>query len=47
MKFFNERFYLKKNKISRVHVKDKSCNNPQDFRPAALLKRGSNIGVFL
>ena len=22
MKFFNERFYLKKNKILRVHVKD-------------------------
>ena len=39
MKFFNERFYLKKNKILRVHVKDKSCNSLQDFRPATLLKR--------
>ena len=38
MKFFNERFYLKKNKILRVHVKDKSCNSLQDFRPATLLK---------
>ena len=27
MKFFNERFYLKKNKIPRVHGKDKSCNS--------------------
>ena len=46
MKFFNERFYLKKNKISRGHVKDKSCNSLQDYRPAALLKRDSNSGVF-
>ena len=45
MKFFNEKFYLKKNKISRVHVKDKSCNSLQDFRP--LLKRDSNTSVFL
>ena len=41
------RFYLKKNKILRVHVKDKSCNSLQDFRPATLLKRYSNTGVFL
>ena len=47
MKFFNERFYLKKNKILRVHVKDKSCNSLQDFRPATLLKTDSKTGVFL
>ena len=47
MKFFNERFYLKKNKILRVHVKDKSCNSLQDFRPATLLKTDSKAGVFL
>ena len=49
MKFFNERFYLKKNKSSRmnVNVKDKSCNNLQDFWPATLLKRDSNTGVLL
>ena len=46
MKFFNERFYLKKNKISRVHVKEKSCKSLQDFRPAILLKRDSNTSVF-
>ena len=46
MKFFNESFYLKKSKISRVHVKDKSCSF-QDFLPATLLKRDSNMGVFL
>ena len=38
-------FYLKKNKILRVHVKDKSCNSFQDFRP--LLKKDSDTGVFL
>ena len=31
-------FLPKKNKIL-VHVKDKSCNSLQDFRPATLLKR--------
>ena len=36
---------MKKNKISRVHVKDTSCNSLQDFRP--LLKRDSNMGIFL
>ena len=46
MKFFNERFYLKKNKILRVYVKDKSCNSLQDIRPATLLKRNSEMGVF-
>ena len=25
-------FYLKKNKILRLHVKDKSCNSPEDLR---------------
>ena len=39
MNFFNERFYLKKNKISRVHVKDKYGNSLQEFQPATLLKR--------
>ena len=47
MKFFNERFYLKKNKILRVHAKDKSCNSLQNFRPATLIKKDSNTGVFL
>ena len=46
MKFFL-RFYLKKNKILRVHVKDKSCSSLQDFRSVTLLKRDSNTGVFL
>ena len=27
MKFFNERLYLKKSKMLRVHVKDKPCNS--------------------
>ena len=47
MKFFNERFYLKKNKILRVHVKDTSCNSLQNFRTATLSKKDSNMGVFL
>ena len=43
MKFFNKRFYLKKNKISKLHVKkDKSCNSLLDFQSSNLLKRGSN-----
>ena len=33
MEFFLS-FCLKKNKILRVHVKDKSCNSLQDFKPA-------------
>ena len=41
------RLYLKKNKILRVHVKDKSCNSLHDFRPATLLKRDSNKDIFL
>ena len=47
MKFFNERFYLKKSKISRLHVKDKSCSSRQDFRPVTLFKRDSRMSVFL
>ena len=29
-----------------MHVKDKSCNSLQDFRPATLLKRDFKTGVF-
>ena len=46
MKFCNERFYQKKNKISRVDVKYKSCKSLQDFCPATLLKRDSNMVFF-
>ena len=46
MNFFKEGFYLKKNKILRVHVKDKSCNSLQDRRPATLLKRDTNSRCF-
>ena len=35
-----------KNKILRVHVKDKSCNSLQNFRPAALLKSDSKTVFF-
>ena len=41
------RFCLKKNKILRVHVKNKSFKSFQDLRPATLLKRDSKTGVFL
>ena len=41
------RFYLKKNEILRMHVKDMFCNSLQDFRLATLLKRDSDTGVFL
>ena len=45
MKFF--KVLHKGNKILRVHIKDNSCNSLQDFRPVTLLKRDSNMGVFL
>ena len=39
----NEKFFKvfqpQKNKILTVHVKDKSCDRVQDFRPVTLLKR--------
>ena len=37
----------KETKILLVHVKDKSHNSLQDFRPATLLKRDSKTGAFL
>ena len=37
-------FYLKKNKILRVHVKDKSCNSPEGLQ---LYYKDSNTGVLL
>ena len=38
---------MKENTILGVHVKDKPCNNLQDFSPATLLKTDSIMGVFL